>query len=144
MEQNVIPPAQRRKFLMDMLGGLGTVFAGASAWPLFRFLAPPDGDAAASQVGIARDLVKPGGAHLFEFHGRPAVVLQPTAGQFIALSAVCTHLGCVVKWLDDKGEFLCPCHGGRFSADGNVLGGPPPKPLENLPLTLDGDQILVG
>jgi nitrite reductase/ring-hydroxylating ferredoxin subunit len=50
----------------------------------------------------------------------------------VALSAVCTHLGCVVAWQDQAGEFLCPCHGGRFSADGQVLGGPPPKPLETL------------
>jgi len=144
MDPNGIPPQQRRKFLMIMLGGLGAVLGGVAAWPLFRFLAPPDGSGASSQVSIARDQVKLGGAHLFEFQGRPAVVLQPKAGQFIALSAVCTHLGCVVQWQDAQGEFLCPCHGGRFAVDGKVLSGPPPKPLESLPLALTGDQILVG
>lgn len=144
MDPNVIPPQQRRKFLMIMLGGLGSVLAGASAWPLFRFLSPPDDSGASSQVSFARDQVKLGGAHLFEYRGRPAVVLQPKAGQYLALSAVCTHLGCVVQWQETQAEFLCPCHGGRFSADGKVLSGPPPKPLESLPLALAGDQIMVG
>jgi cytochrome b6-f complex iron-sulfur subunit len=72
------------------------------------------------------------------------VVLQSAPGEFVALSAVCTHLGCVVAWQEQAGEFLCPCHGGRFSAAGQVLGGPPPAPLETLAVELDGDQLKIG
>ena len=57
---------------------------------------------------------------------------------------VCTHLGCIVKWEKDQEDFLCPCHGGRYSPDGKVTVGPPPKPLETYPVTLQGDTILVG
>lgn len=49
--------------------------------------------------------------------------------RLIAFSAVCTHLGCIVTWDEDKGLFRCPCHDGRFDVDGRVLGGPPPGPL---------------
>jgi len=93
---------------------------------------------------VARGEVGVGKAHFFNFHGRPAVVLQLKPGDFSAFSAVCTHLGCIVKWVVEKQEFLCPCHAGRYSAEGAVLSGPPPKPLESLPVAVEGDQVLIG
>ena len=65
-------------------------------------------------------------------------------GDILVTMGVCTHLGCVVAWQEQAGEFLCPCHGGRFSAVGQVLGGPPPSPLETLAVELDGDQLKIG
>ena len=47
-----------------------------------------------------------------------------------ALSATCTHLGCRVRWVDDERLFRCPCHGGVFDAAGQVVAGPPPRPLD--------------
>ena len=143
MSTHVSPP-QRRKFLFTMLGGLGVLIGAASAWPIFRFLSPISGGSGNDQVLVPRSEIVTGKAHFFDYRGKPAVLLQPTPGNFVALSAVCTHLGCVVAWQDQAKEFLCPCHGGRFSADGQVLGGPPPKPLENLVVELDGDQLKVG
>ena len=143
MTTHVAPP-QRRKFLFTMLGGFGALIGAASAWPIFRFLSPIDADSGGNQVLVPRGDVVQGKAHFFQFHGKPAVILQPSPGNFVALSAVCTHLGCVVAWQEQAGEFQCPCHGGRFSADGQVLGGPPPKPLETLVVQLDGDQLKIG
>ena len=143
MTTNVSPP-QRRKFLFTMLGGLGALIGAASAWPVFRFLSPIETDGSGDKVIVARGDVAGGKAHFFQYQGKPAVVLQPEPGEFIALSAVCTHLGCVVAWQEQAGEFLCPCHGGRFSAVGQVLGGPPPSPLETLAVELDGDQLKIG
>lgn len=60
-----------------------------------------------------------------------------------ALSAVCTHLGCRVAWHDAEHEFRCPCHGGRFKADGQVAGGPPPRPLQELPTRIDSARVFV-
>ena len=48
------------------------------------------------------------------------------------LSARCTHLGCLVSWRSEEGRFRCPCHGGAYDAAGNVVAGPPPRPLETL------------
>ncbi|MEJ2471872.1 MAG: Rieske (2Fe-2S) protein [Desulfuromonadales bacterium] len=93
---------------------------------------------------LANAAAKQGDAHFFQYRGKPAVVLQPQPGDFVALSAVCTHLGCIVAWQKQAGEFLCPCHGGRFSAEGQVLGGPPPSPLESFPVKLEGDQLKIG
>ena len=144
MEQNIVPPQQRRNFLMIMLGAVGGLLAAVAGWPILRFLMPVDTGGAAGQVKVSKDLVKIGDAHLFQYHGRPAVVLQPSPGEFVALSAVCTHLGCVVQWQQDEDQFLCPCHGGRFTGDGAVISGPPPKPLESFPVALEGDQIVIG
>ena len=135
---------ERRTFLGVLLGGFSVVLGAAIGWPMFRFLAPQEGSGDAQQVKIPRDQVAVGTAHFFNYQGQPAVLLQPEAGEFIALSAVCTHLGCIVKWVNDEGEFLCPCHGGKFSAKGQVLGGPPPTALENYPVEIADNELLVG
>jgi cytochrome b6-f complex iron-sulfur subunit len=135
---------ERRTFLGILLGGIGAVITGAFCWPLFRFLSPIDKGKEEQQVRVPRQQIAVGGTHFFSFQGRPAVLLQPKAGEFIALSAVCTHLGCIVKWVEASQEFLCPCHGGRFSTSGQVLGGPPPAPLETYVVSVAGDEILIG
>lgn len=72
------------------------------------------------------------------------VYLVQSERGLIALLPVCTHLGCIVKWSDIKGEFLCPCHGGRYSIEGKVLGGPPPAPLNRLPIETREGIIYIG
>jgi len=61
----------------------------------------------------------------FDAERRLFVVRQEST--FHVISAVCTHLGCTVQWRGE--EFDCPCHGSRFRPDGNVIGGPAPRPL---------------
>lgn len=69
------------------------------------------------------------------------VVRRPQGLQ--ALSAMCTHLGCLVRWDETSDTFLCPCHGGRFDADGACLDGPPPRPLPSYEVFLSTDGQLV-
>ncbi len=144
MSDSSATPTERRTFLGIILGAIGAIIAGVFSWPLFRYLSPVNKGEGTTQVRVARQQIDVGGAHFFSYQGRPAVLLQPKAGEFVALSAVCTHLGCIVKWVDTSQEFLCPCHGGRFSSAGQVLGGPPPKPLATYTVKLDGDNILIG
>jgi cytochrome b6-f complex iron-sulfur subunit len=144
MEDQPVPSAQRRNFLFVIVGTVGVALAGLTAWPVWKYLAPGKKSGELEKITVARSEVAVGKAHFFNFHGQPAVVLQTKPGAFAAFSAVCTHLGCVVKWVTEKQEFLCPCHAGRFSTDGTVLGGPPPKPLESLPVAVQGDQVLIG
>lgn len=73
---------------------------------------------------------------------RKVVVVQPTAGTFKAYSAVCTHQFCTVASIKD-GVIFCPCHGGTYSAkDGSVTGGPAPRPLTPIPVTVQGDEVV--
>lgn len=136
--------SSRRKFLAACLGGIGAVAAGFAAYPLFRYLSPLPPAGEKGRVAIPRARVGVGEAHFFQFRGHPAVALQRAPGDFVAFSAICTHLGCVIRWLPEKDEFLCPCHAGRYASDGKVLGGPPPKPLRTIPIALSGDNLLVG
>jgi Rieske Fe-S protein len=65
--------------------------------------------------------------------------------QIRAFSATCTHLGCQVHWEAQDRHFLCPCHGGVYDAAGNVLDGPPPRPLDSIDARIDSaaDSVLV-
>ena len=144
MSNASVKATERRTFLGILLGVIGAAVAGAFGWSSFRYLAPIEKNENEKQVRIARQQVAVGGAYFFTYLGRPAVVLQPEPGEYLALSAVCTHLGCIVKWVDGAQEFLCPCHGGRFSTTGQVLGGPPPSPLQNYGVSVAGNEILIG
>jgi Rieske Fe-S protein len=81
-------------------------------------------------------------AHPGEHEELTAVVTQPTAGDFKAFSAVCTHQGCTVGAIKD-GTIKCPCHGSMYSIkDGSVTGGPAPKPLSAIAVKVDGDEVV--
>lgn len=136
--------SSRRRFLVSAFSALGISFAALAAYPVFRFLIPQLAAGEKMRMTIPRDQVGLGQAYFFQFQGHPAVILQRMPGDFVAFSAICTHLGCVVRWLPDKKEFLCPCHGGRYSVDGKVLGGPPPKPLPSIAVALSGANLVVG
>lgn len=72
------------------------------------------------------------------------VVTQPTAGDFQAFSATCTHQGCQVSSI--AGDTIdCSCHGSKFSIkDGSVVTGPATQPLEKAPVKVDGTNIVEG
>ncbi|MBE1584898.1 Rieske (2Fe-2S) protein [Nonomuraea angiospora] len=80
-----------------------------------------------------------GGGKVFE--NEKIVVTQPSAGEFKAFTAVCTHAGCTVATVSNK-TINCPCHGSKFSiSDGSVKDGPASDPLEEKKITVDGDKI---
>jgi menaquinol-cytochrome c reductase iron-sulfur subunit len=60
-----------------------------------------------------------------------------------ALSNVCTHLGCRIRWVAELGEFFCPCHNAIFDKQGNVVSGPPPRPLDQFQVKVEDGQLLV-
>lgn len=65
------------------------------------------------------------------------------AGGVFALSAVCTHLGCITRYVSDEGAIACPCHGSKFDLEGNVTHGPAPHPLPWLDVQVDDKGELV-
>ena len=62
---------------------------------------------------------------------------------FYAVSAVCTHLGCVTQWKPDIDQIACPCHGSKFKADGTKVEGPAPRPLPHFAISLTEDGELL-
>ena len=61
-------------------------------------------------------------------------LLKNAGGSLTAYDPRCTHAQCVYKWVTAENKFKCNCHGGEFALDGSVLAGPPPRPLNRLPV----------
>ena len=70
-------------------------------------------------------------------------IVRAKEGNFYALSAVCTHLGCITNWKEDEGIVACPCHGSKFDREGRKIEGPAPRPLQRFSMTLDDRGTLV-
>ena len=87
----------------------------------------------------------PVGSARFVRHGtEPLFVVRDSETEVIALSANCTHLRCVLQWDDATRTIRCPCHAGSFDRTGNVLSGPPPRPLKSYPAEVRADEIVVS
>lgn len=69
--------------------------------------------------------------------------VKQASGEVVVFSGLCTHLGCGFRWNSDAQRFQCPCHTATFALDGQVLGGPPPRPLDRLPAKVEGGRLLV-
>jgi len=127
--------------------------------PLFRFATFPlrknESETAWSDVGLVADfasLTAPVAKTITLEHrdawqttsSQTAVYVLPAKdGVLRVLSPVCPHLGCSVQWQDAQGKFICPCHSGSFSADGERLGGPPPRSMDSLEAKVEGGTLKV-
>ena len=129
----------RRSFLQSLsLGSFGLALVGMAVglWKSFtpRAFREPS---AKVKVGILDEYPlgafrKVSDRNLFVFRGPQGIG---------AMSAVCTHLGCIVEQREEK--FVCPCHGSLFSASGDVLSGPAPTPLPWYEVSFAPDGKLV-
>ena len=97
----------------------------------------PDGEPQPVTLRIARQ----DGAT--ESVDRRVVFLVRSGEQVRALDSTCTHLGCRTRYNPETRFIECPCHGGVYDAQGQVVSGPPPRALAALPTRLDGAQVLV-
>jgi Rieske Fe-S protein len=73
-----------------------------------------------------------------------AWVVKSASNQVTAFGPQCTHLGCAIRWDDAKSEFLCPCHNSVFDAQGKVVSGPAPRPLDRYETKVEGKQLMIG
>jgi cytochrome b6-f complex iron-sulfur subunit len=114
------------------LAGLGSASVAASAF-VVRYLYPRQGLLRRRRIFLAplSDL-PPGQARSYPLPGGASAVVTNTGAEVVALSDVCPHLGCKVRWDDAERGFLCPCHGGLFSKEGRALRGPPAEEGKDL------------
>ncbi len=72
-----------------------------------------------------------------------AYVITEDGNTFTAMSNVCTHLGCRVRWIPEEEKFFCPCHNGVFGKDGSVVSGPPPRPLDRYETKVEEGALFI-
>jgi cytochrome b6-f complex iron-sulfur subunit len=134
----------RRQFLQKTLAFLGLTTLASFLFPLVKYFSPPAEEAVAKKLVLSKNEISVGDAKDIVFNNIPGVVINRPDKGYIALSRVCTHLGCLVDFQKDKKRLLCPCHAGTYDLSGTVTAGPPPKPLQQFPLRVEGDSIIIG
>jgi menaquinol-cytochrome c reductase iron-sulfur subunit len=151
-------PPPRRKFFEYLVNSLGAVIAGILAVPLGGFFALPALRKRSSvwkEVGPVNEFavgeiklvpLKPLERRQWpENWGTEAAwVYRRGESEFVVYDLHCTHVGCPVNWSPQAKRFFSPCHGGVFDADGKVLAGPPPRPLDRYELKIEGGVLYAG
>lgn len=138
----------RRRLITSLLGFSIVATVGGVLTPIIGYLWPPSralgGAGERVEIGKSPDFPT-GQGKVVPVNDKPVIVVNTEQEGAKAFSAICTHLGCIVEWDDSRQIILCPCHDGRFSPlNGSVISGPPPSPLPELPLTVEGDTIYVS
>jgi len=134
-------PPSRRDFLTQIGVGACAVAAVASGIVTLDYLEPKVLFEPSTTFVAGSPLDFTDGVVRFNKE-KKAYVVGTSAGVY-ALSAVCTHLGCITRFKSDERVIACPCHGSRFDLEGNVVHGPAPRPLPWLDVTEDANGNLV-
>jgi cytochrome b6-f complex iron-sulfur subunit len=138
------PPQEitRRDFLNEItMGALGIAGLGSVALT-YQFFSPNVLFEPATTFRAGNPNLYP--VHSVTFLQNQQVYIVHMPEGFYAVSAVCTHLGCVTQWKPEADMIACPCHGSKFKADGTKIEGPAPRPLPHfaIMLTADGELLV--
>jgi menaquinol-cytochrome c reductase iron-sulfur subunit len=154
------PSPQNRRSFLEALLALGSVFVGALlSVPLIRFAIFPlirrTTDLKSSPVGAMSEfssITEPAmrTIQIEQIDGwrktvseKIVYITKDQQNQLSALTSICPHLGCTVPWNKEKKQFVCPCHGGTFSADGSRVSGPSQRGMDTLETSVQDGQLLV-
>jgi cytochrome b6-f complex iron-sulfur subunit len=132
----------KRRGFLDGLLGLGFFSTAASVlYPVWRYVIPPANAEPATDSVVAGKVAefKPNSGAVLKFGSKPAIVVRTSDGDFRAFTAVCTHLECTVQYKPETAQIWCACHNGLYDLTGNVVSGPPPRPLESFKVKLRGE-----
>ena len=135
---------KRRGFLKLLTSVLGLSALSAFAYPFFRFLLPVESLARAKSVTLPKSEVPVNATKDLMIGPTPVIIINARDKGFLAFSKVCTHLGCLVKYDKEQQIFICPCHAGVFDLEGNVISGPPPRPLPKFSVRVEGNNLVIG
>ncbi|CAG1016415.1 menaquinol-cytochrome c reductase iron-sulfur subunit [Anaerolineales bacterium] len=145
----------RRDFMKMVIGASGAVIAAGFGVPGVAYIIDPAiqektenwillGSIENVKIGqptLLRATVERKSGWVSDFAEYLVYVYSEDGQNFKALSNVCTHLGCRVRWSEDNQAFLCPCHDAKFDKAGDVVSGPPPRPLDEVTLKIEDDKI---
>ncbi len=140
------PDERRREFLKYILGGALLAWIGSVVYPILSYLKPPkQGEVEVSSVKVGKlsDIAKDSGT-IVRFGSKPVILIRTAADQLVAYSAVCTHLDCTVQYRKDFGVIWCACHNGKYDLTGRNISGPPPRPLDEFRVVVQGGEVFIS
>ncbi|MCM2317321.1 MAG: ubiquinol-cytochrome c reductase iron-sulfur subunit [Thermoanaerobaculia bacterium] len=127
------PGVDRRRVLNWFLGTSFGALVGSVLYPVMRYVTPPRlAEANTDQVeaGTVNDVeFREKAFKIVRFGAEPVIVVRGADELFVAYSATCTHLDCIVGFQKEENRLWCNCHGGAYDLQGRNVAGPPPKPL---------------
>ncbi len=134
----------RRQFLNGLLGGWLAALVGSFIYPVIKFVFPPykEPDKVILPLSDFKDMAV-NSVRKFSWGNKPGLLKKQDDGSFLAFVGVCTHLSCNVTYLPQQRKFFCACHEGWYDENGVNIGGPPPRPLRRLVVTIEGDKVVV-
>ena len=149
----------RRDFVKVVTATLSTIMGAAMGIPVISYLIDP---ALKTQSGEAWIPLGPldgypiGSPKAFSFtrsningwektvNSYGGFILRKSENDLLALSSRCTHLSCRVNWVEERNEYVCPCHNAQFGPEGKVHAGPPPTALDHFETKVeDGDLYIL-
>ncbi len=137
---------QKRDFLKYVLGGGAVAWAASILYPLFAYLKPPvqaEVEVTSVKAGKLASIEKDSGI-IVRFGNKPVILVRTASGELRAFSATCTHLDCTVQYRKDMGVIWCACHNGKYDLNGRNVAGPPPRPLDEYRVVVQGEDILIS
>lgn len=135
-------PISRRKFIAYAWIGSAVIVIGELIGGTFAFLWPRRKESKEEKVFVAGKTNEFKVGEVVSFRKEKTFIVRTESG-FLALSAVCPHLHCVVNWNQVLKRYECPCHGAKFNQRGEVLEGPPPRPLDLYKLQVVEGKLVV-
>ncbi len=137
---------RRRKLVGLLLGGGLITTLGSILVPIVNFVIPPKVREAVQNSVVAAKVgeLPPNSGKVFRFGSKPGILVHKTTGEYVAFSAICTHLQCTVQYRKDFKHIWCACHNGHFDLTGKNIAGPPPRPLEAYKVDIRGEDIVVS
>jgi cytochrome b6-f complex iron-sulfur subunit len=135
-------PISRRKLIFYAWIGAAAIVMGELIGGTFAFLWPRRKQGKAENVFIAGKVTDLKVGKVIPFRKEKTFIVR-TEGGFLAISATCPHLHCIVTWNEVLKKFECPCHGAKFNPRGEVLEGPPPRPLDLYKLQIVAGNLVI-
>jgi len=128
-----------------LLGGWLAALASSFLYPIIKFVFPPyqEPDKVVLPFSDFEEMV-PNSVKKFSWGNKPGLLKKEEDGSFQAFVGVCTHLSCNVTYLPQQKKFFCACHDGWYDENGINIGGPPPRPLRRLAVSIEGDKLVVS
>ena len=135
----------RRNFLTQALTGWIVLSVLPAVYGMMEYIIPPRiRESILQSIGAGKiSDIPQNGAKIVKFNKKAVILVRTEQNQIRALSAVCTHLGCIVEYKPEQKIFKCNCHGSLFDLNGKNIAGPAPAPLQPYRVELKQDEVII-